>query len=140
MPYGKLSDAEIEQRRQAGYSKKTHGAYAFQDRGEAALEPTGRTRLMELREHVRSRDGVLDLLQQKAADSVLIFELVQSYVAEEVREGKPLDEIKALKALPAFMNSMQRALTSLISLMPDDKDLLNLSDAIIKAVNNDQTT
>jgi hypothetical protein len=134
-----LTDAQIEQRRQAGSKSKVHGTYAFRDNGEKALEPSGRTRLMELREQVQTREGLLDIMQQKAADSVLLFELLQSHVAGEVKAGKPLNEIPALNKLPAFMNSMQRALSSLVSLMPDDKGLLNLSDAIIKAVNNEQT-
>jgi hypothetical protein len=119
MPYGNGSEEEIEQRRNAA---KKHGAYAFRDRGEQALEPTGRTRLAELREQVQDHDGLLSLMQEKAADSVLLFELLQSYVAEEVKNGAPLGEIAALNKLPAFFNSMQRALTGLIALMPASKD------------------
>jgi hypothetical protein len=121
----KKSAKVIEQRQSAA---KTHGAYAFQARGEASLEPTGRTRLAELREQVQSREGVMDIMQQKAADSVLLFELVQSFVASEAKAGVPLDEIKALKALPAFLNTMQRALVSLISLMPDNTDVIDIPE------------
>jgi hypothetical protein len=122
MPYGNGSEEEIRQRQQAA---RKHGVYAFRDNGEDALEPTGRTRLAELREQVQSREGVVDLMQQKAADSVLLFELLQSHVAKEAKAGVPLDEIKALKSLPAFLNSMQRALTSLIALMPDTRNTVD---------------
>jgi hypothetical protein len=138
-----MSEAEIEQRRQAGMKKATHGAYAFRDRGEAALEAGGRTRLSELREIVKDRDGVLHLMQEKAADAVMIFEIVQSHVAGEAKSGRPLDRIPVLKSLPAFMNSMQRALSALIALMPREGDRLD-ADVILKAVkegkNDNETT
>jgi hypothetical protein len=96
----------------------THGAYAFRDHGEQALEPAGRTRLAELREVVQDRQGLLSVMQEKCADGILLFELVQSYVASEVKKGVPLAEIDAMKSLPAFYNSMQRAMATLMSLMP----------------------
>jgi hypothetical protein len=117
MPFGNGSKEEVEQRQQAALK---HGAYAFRDRGEQALEPGGRTRLAELREQVQDRQGVIELAQEKCADSVLLFEIVQSYVAGEVKKGTPLVDIPALKVLPAFMNSMQRALATLLATMPKD--------------------
>jgi hypothetical protein len=107
-----------------------HGADAYMAHGEKALNPSGRTRLMELREQVENRDGVLALMQQKAADTVLLFELVQGYVAGEVKEGIPLGEIPALGRLPAFMNSMQRALTTLISLMPKEDEAIDIDELL----------
>jgi hypothetical protein len=133
MTYTKSSKV-IEQREQAA---RKHGAYAYQARGEAALEPTGRTRLVELREQVQSREGVIDIMRQKAADSVLLFELVQSFVAGEVKAGTQLDEIKALKSLPAFMNTMQRALASLLDVMPDDTDRGDIT-TILQGINNEE--
>jgi hypothetical protein len=107
-----------------------HGADAYKAHGEKALDQSGRTRLVELREQVGSREGVLSVMQQKAADAVLLFELVQSYVAGEVKAGIPLGEIPALARLPAFMNSMQRALTTLISLMPKDDDTIDMDELL----------
>jgi hypothetical protein len=103
----------------------THGAFAFQRHGEQALRPEGRTRLMELRDQVKERESLLILLQEKAADATLLFELVQSHVAHEVKMGTPLAEIPAIKILPAFFNSMQRALTTLIGMMPKDRGPLD---------------
>jgi hypothetical protein len=117
MPYGKGSEAEIEQRQRAA---KKHGAYALKERGENSLEPSGRTRLIELREIVQEREGIMSVLKEKAADGVLLFELVQSYVASEVKKGIPITEIPAVKYLPAYFNSMERALKDLICLMPEE--------------------
>ena len=80
---------------------------------------------------------MIEIAQEKAADSVLLFEIVQSYVAGEVKKGVPLADIPALKVLPAFMNSMQRALTSLISIMPKDGTLANAELERIQKVIND---
>jgi hypothetical protein len=126
----KVSEAQRQQRQEAPLK---HGAFAFQSRGESALKPEGRTRLMELRDQVQDRDGVLGIMQEKAADSVLLFELVQSFVAGQVKMGVPLGDITALKSLPAFFNSMQRALTSLISIMPKETDAID-ADKVLKAV------
>ena len=128
-----MSEAELKQRSEAAMKNTTHGAYAFRDRGEAALEASGRTRLSELREIVKEREGLIQIMAEKTADSILLFEIVQSYVAGEVKAGKPLSEIPVLKSLPAFMNSMQRALSALISLMPRDGDLLD-ADVVLRAV------
>jgi hypothetical protein len=107
-----------------------HGADAYKAHGEKALDHSGRTRLMELREQVENREGVLSLMQQKAADAVLLFELVQGYVAGEVKAGTPLGDIPALARLPAFMNSMQRALTTLITLMPKEDERIDLNELL----------
>jgi hypothetical protein len=128
-----MSEAELEQRSLAGQAHSTHGAYAFRDRGEDALVPNNRTRLAELREVVQNRQGVLELMQEKCADSILLFEIIQSHVAEEVKKGKSLDNIPSLKALPAFMNSMQRALRDLISLMPSNDGAID-ADKVLQAV------
>jgi hypothetical protein len=132
-----MSDAEIEQRIIAGQKRATHGAYAFRDRGEEALQPSNRTRLAELREVVQDRQGVLDLMQEKCADSVLLFEIVQSHIAREIKKGRSLDNIPSVKALPAFMNSMQRALKDLISLMPSNDGAIDV-DKVLKAVKHEK--
>jgi hypothetical protein len=97
-----------------------HGAYAFRDHGEQALEPSGRSRLVELREIVQDKPRLLALVQEETANTVMLFEIVQSYVAQEVKKGVPLAEIPALKTLPAFANTMQRALANLWAIMPGD--------------------
>jgi hypothetical protein len=102
-----------------------HGAYSFRAHGESALSESGRSRLAELREQVQDRTGLLALMEEKAADAVLLFEIVQSYVAGQVKQGVPLGEIPALNRLPAFANSMQRALANLWAIMPNDNAMAN---------------
>jgi regulator of PEP synthase PpsR (kinase-PPPase family) len=112
-----------------------HGAYSFRDHGEQALEPAGRSRLAELREIVQDKQGLLELIQEETASCVMLFEIVQSYVAQEVKKGVPLAEIPSLKTLPAFANTMQRSLANLWAIMPDanhgaDAELIHIQEVV----------
>lgn len=128
-----LTDKELEQRKQAA---RTHGVYAVQAHGEKALEGADRSYLVELREKVQNREGVMDLAREQAAKAVLLAELLTSYVIEEHKAGVPLEEINALRALPAFYNSAQRALKNLLDETPkgtpDDSEL-NRIKAVVDA-------
>ena len=133
MPYsGEGTEAEIEQRQIAS---KTHGAYAFERRGEVALNKPGRSRLQELKDQVQNREGVLALMQERAANAVMMVELITSYVAKEHKEGKQLSRIGALGRLPAFMNTAQRALKDLLAVLPDDERVLDIGESITRAMN-----
>lgn len=99
---------------------KKHGVYAFRDHGEAALDKPQRSRFVELQEQVKSRSGVLALMQEQAANTVLMCEIVTSFVAEEHRAGVPLTEISILNKLASFQNSSQRSLRDLLAVMPKD--------------------
>ena len=131
---GKGTEAEIEQRQEAA---KSHGAYAFRDRGEETLTVSTRSRLEELKEKVQDRAGVLELMQERAANAVMMVELVTGFVGKEVKSGKQLSQISALDRLPAFMNTAQRALKDLISVMPNDKDALDALN-VLEAVRDGQ--
>jgi len=122
MPYGEGSEAEIEQRQQAPIK---HGAYAFRDRGEQALDQPGRSRLVELEEAVQTREGALDLLRERAANAVMLTELLTSYVSQQVKGGLPLADIPVLRALPAFYNTALRSLHDLLIYSPDDSTPAN---------------
>jgi len=135
MPYsGKGTKEELQQRQQAA---RKHGAYAFQARGAVALDQPQRSRLQELKEQVQDRDGVLELMQERAANSVMVTELIFSHVAREVKQGKPLAQITILRALPAFMNTAQRALKDLIREMPEGEGVSDV-DTVLQAVRRDK--
>ncbi len=134
MPFGKGSVTEIEQRRNAA---KKHGMYGFQSRGEAALKKPARSRLIELRGQVQDRSGVLDLISENAVKAVMLVELLTSYIYDQKTSGVQLDEIPALRILPGFMNSAQRALKDLISLMPSDGDAID-ADKILAEIKKRQ--
>jgi hypothetical protein len=118
----KMSQEELHQRQEA---HRKHGAFAFRDRGEEALEKPQRSRLQELKDQVQDREGVLELMQERAANAVMMCELMTSHIAKEFKQGVKLTEISTIRSLPAFMNTAQRALKDLVSVMPDDRDTLD---------------
>ena len=123
MPHSKEgTEAEKQHSREASM---THGAYAFQARGVAALDQPGRSRLIELEEAVQTREGALDLLRERAANAVMLTELLTSYVSQQVKGGLPLADIPVLRALPAFYNTALRSLHDLLIYSPDDSTPAN---------------
>ena len=111
----KLTEKELKQRQDAA---KKHGIYSYRDRGSQALDPQGRSRLQEISEQMRSRQGVEAMLQERASHAVMLVELATAYVAEQHEAGTPLDQIAVFKSLPAFMNSAHRQIRALLDVMP----------------------
>jgi hypothetical protein len=100
-----------------------HGAFSFRARGEKALEPAERSRLQELKETVHTRDGALSLMQERAANAIMLVEILTAYAAKEHAAGTPIENIKVLGYLPAYMNTCQRMLKDLLQHMPKDDSL-----------------
>ncbi len=92
----------------------THGAFSK----AASEQPERRGRLAELSEQVENREGLIDLLEDRAVRAVMICEVIESYVITQKQSGIRLDDIPVLKALPAFMNTAQRAINSLLDRLP----------------------
>jgi len=135
-----MSEAELQQRCEAGQRSTEHGVYAFRDRGEAALTDTGRSRLAELQEQVSERSKAVELLKEFTAKSVLIAELAMGYVTTKKREGVELDKLAVFRALPAFLNTAARTLKDLIALLPNDKDVFDEAEILrsLKKVNDEE--
>ena len=64
-------------------------------------------------------------MQERAATAIMMCELMTSHIAKELKQGVKLTEISTIRSLPAFMNTAQRALKDLVSVMPDDRDTLD---------------
>ena len=112
-----LTEKEINQRQIAA---RKHGAYAFMARGSNALDVSGRSRLAELAELVESRQGVIGLLQERVVNAVLMCELIEGYLVTEDDNEKTIIDNAALKVLPAYMNSANRAIQALMKELPGD--------------------
>jgi hypothetical protein len=126
-----MSEAELEQRHQAS---RKHGAYSFKDNGVRVLDHQGRSRLQEIKEQLETRQGVVDMMQERTANAVMLVELVTSYVAKEHKAGIPLDEIPVFRSLPAFMNSAHRQIKDLLDAMPNDGEVLDLAEHVKRAM------
>jgi len=132
-PSTTLTDKELQQRQQAA---RTHGAHALAARGEEALDETGRSALAELREKVQTREGVLELMQERTAIACLIADVVTSYVSKEQQAGVPLTEIPIAKTLPAFYNTAGRLLKDLLAELPKGPQNLPELERIKKVVSD----
>lgn len=135
---GKGTKEELEQRRRAALK---HGAYAFRDHGDQALDVTGRSRMAELSEIVQTKPGVLSLLQERAVRAVMLCEILEAFVIEQQQSGKSLETILVLGKLPAFQNSAQRYIQSLLHELHDDSNVLDAGKVLeaIKNGANDET-
>ncbi len=118
-PKETMSEEELTQRQEAA---KKHGAYAYQARGTPALEPNKRGRLAELAELASERAGLISLLQERVTRSIMMCEIIESYIVQEKQSGRSLADIPILGKLPAYQNSAQRAIASLISLLPKSNE------------------
>jgi len=108
----------------------THGVYSFRDHGEQALDVTGRGRFAELSELVQTKPGVLGMLQERCVQAVLMCEILESYVVTQKDSGKALVDIPILKQLPAFQNSAQRCINTLLQHMKEDPNALDAAKVL----------
>ena len=76
-------------------------------------------------------------MQDRAANAVMVTELVLSHVSKDIKMGVPLSNIGVFKSLPAFMNTAGRALKDLINEMPEDIGVADV-DVVLKAIKHDQ--
>jgi len=135
MPHSKQTTAAEKQHSQQ--ASVTHGGYAFQARGAAALDQPRRSRLEELKEAVQTREGALDLMRERAANAVMMTELITAYASRQIKAGLPISDIPIIRALPAFYNTAQRALHDLMLFLPnDDKNSLDLNSFEVPGEDN----
>lgn len=120
-----LSPAEHEQRKRAA---RKHGIDAYQAHGESALDAPERSRLVELRDAVQTKRGIVDLMQERAASAVLVVELAESWVRKELEAGKPFDEIQLLRRLGTYQETARRALGDLLKASPDEPGARDITE------------
>lgn len=117
-----LTDAQLEQRRQA--TPRKHGLRgAFVREGgkgdESTLQPVQRERLAELREELRTRDGALSLLIERAARANLIAEMGEAYLREAAERGENIFQTDVLRRMGTFAAEARRCLTVLLPYYPE---------------------
>ena len=108
-----LTDAELEQRRQAG---RSHGVYAIARRGAAALTLEEDRTLAEIREAIEDRKGTVAAIREQAALAILLSRLLSQHIAKQVKGGRQVTDMAAIKALGSYINGAVRALKTLHAL------------------------
>ncbi len=122
-----LSQNEIRQRQNAS---RKHGLYAFRDNGESALDNTNLSLYSELKNRLQSRDSTLELMRDHTAKSVMVFEIAQAYIQKKIADGVDLEKICLFRELPKFMNAASRTLKDYISLLPNEKGVIDEIDIL----------
>jgi hypothetical protein len=119
-----LTEADRAQKQQAS---RTHGMYALENRGEAALDPEGRTRLQELRELFESEPGRVEYRKELAAHIALMLELGFSSVRETAERGGNIWKSSPVGRMGTYLNSLIR----LIDGWPKDKgELIDVTELL----------
>ena len=107
-----------------------HGVWGIVRHGTDAMTTEQRSIHLELQEQLAEHSGIIDALREQTAQSILIARVAADYVAEQSQKGIPLDEIKLLRALPAFWNSAARMMAQLLAVLPAEKDDTEVLDLI----------
>ena len=121
-----------------GNDKATrHGVYSYEATGElpeARKTPALVSRVDQIRDHLRTRDG-LELEQEQVAERALVaLDLALSWVQRKRSEGKPLSEITIFRMIPALVNSAGRQVTALFDIKERlGKEGADVIDAAITA-------
>lgn len=134
------TEAELlEQRRQAPYKHGLRGRYVTKG-DESGLQPHQRGRLIELRETMESRDGVLSLLIERAARAELIAEIGESYLTEAAAGGANIytdDRTRdVIKRLGTFQAEARRCITALLPYLPEPHPILTAEAGRITEILN----
>jgi hypothetical protein len=130
-----LSEAEIEQRRQAGMAGKSHGVYAFRDRGVDALTHDQRSRRAEILETLETPGGADLMLREQAADARMIVELAFAHLREKYTEERTPGRLKyeiwkdpIIARLGTFLAEARRTLTALDEVSQPVKNVSDMLD------------
>ena len=116
-----MSQEELQQRQQAA---RKHGVYS------KTMTPEKARTMANLQDQMSTRPGVLAVQNEQTAKAVQIADAAMAYVIKNYQSGVPLDRIPLVKALPAFMNTAQRALRQLHDMLPDDRDILDATSVL----------
>ena len=99
--------------------RETHGVYSYQEHGEL---PEARktsalvSRVDQIRDHLRTRDG-LELEQEQVTERALVaLDLALSWVQKQREQGKPLADIRVYKMVPALLNTAGRQIRQLFDI------------------------
>jgi len=83
---------------------------------ESALLPAELSRLSELRLEVQTREGVIDLLRERAAKSVLICEMGEAWLEKQKARGAKVLELPIMARLATYQAEARRTLTAVAEL------------------------
>jgi len=120
-----------------GHEKSvTHGMYSYEEHGElpeVRKTPALVSRIDQIRDHLRTRDG-LELEQEQVTERALVaLDLALSWVQKQREQGKPLADIRVYKMVPALLNTAGRQVRQLFDIKGElgkDGDVLDYEELV----------
>ena len=119
-----LTPAQLQQRHQAPTKHGLESTYATTG-DTSALQTAQRSRLVELRELVQTREGVISLLQERVIRAVAVCEFAEDWLQAESESGKGGAALFALPMMQRYFTAgaeARRALGELIKVIDDEGD------------------
>ena len=114
-----------------GRNGRTHGVRSMKDNPLSKWPEPERLLVTELADELRTPELVEEHMRFRAAQGLVILQVLETYVAQEMAAGVPLDELAILGRWPAFQNSTLRALQAVKAIAdekPDPDALITLED------------
>ena len=127
---GSTKRAHLTPEHQAMASRK-HGAYALQDKPLAKWPAGEQLQVIETAAELALQGAVEDHLRYRVAMGMVILGCIETYVAQELASGTPIEDLKILQAWPRFQNSTLRGLAQVKALLdekPNPADLITMDD------------
>jgi hypothetical protein len=115
-----LTPKDRAQKSAAGFK---HGMYVLRDRGELALAPDGKSRLIELKEQFMSEPGRIEYRQELAAHIALMLEIGFSNVREVAEAGESIWTSSPIKSMGCYLNTLVRLLDG----WPKDRAIMDIT-------------
>jgi chorismate mutase len=136
----KTEAEKYAQRQNAAIKHGLRGRYVTQG-DETGLQPHQRGRLVELRDNLGARDGVIELLIERAARAELIAEIGESYLTQAAQDGENIytsDRTRdVLKRLATFQAEARRCLTTLLPYLQEPHPVTRAEAARISEILSD---
>jgi len=103
---------------QGGCFPTQHGLEAIQARGVHALKLNQVETMTGVEHELETREGIRDSLRRTAALGLVTVGILQDYLERKAAAGVDLGDVPIVRALPSFMNSVQRSLLALAAMTP----------------------
>lgn len=118
-----LTEKDLQQKQQAA---RTHGIYAFEERGETALTPPKGAYLAELKQKLATSQGRAEYRVELAAALGTIVQMGFSTMQLEAEKGNDIWKGGVIGKLGTYVNSLARLLDHWPPDVEKPKDITNI--------------
>lgn len=110
---------------------KKHGVDSLNSNPLALWPEDERLVAVKIAEELKTPELVAEHERHRVARGIVILQTLEAYIAEQVKDGIPLNECPILLRWPGFQNTTIRGLNQVMSRfgrLPDPEDMIDLDD------------